>query len=406
MRPVLFTIPGINWDVPGYGLMLMLGLFVSIWWAARRAMKSGGSPDVVLNCGFIAIIAGVVGSRVMYVIHYWEQFKDRGGFLETAWAIVNVSRGGLEFYGGLILTGIAILAWLRFREKVSIRWYLDIIAPSAALGLAIGRLGCFLNGCCFGGTCDLPWAVRFPFGSNAALHQWKEQLPGGALREELLYTDPTTGVVLPLPREFLYASDEQLEAAAVAAEAARKEYQACKAKLAATSDPAVQQQLRAAKSKLEYKLRRAESKFPVVRANMKKYGVSAAELRAMAAAHRSLPVHPTQPYSTVTALLIALLLNAFYWRRTHDGQVICTLFLIEPVSRWALEIIRADNPIDMVGGLTVSQFLAVCMTMTGLIGLVVLRRMPPRSSRAKLWEPPEEAPREKRGKKKPAVAAR
>ena len=85
MKPVLFTIPGINWDVPSYGLMLMLGLFVSIWWAARRAMKSRANPDVILNCGFIAIFAGVVGCRAMYVFHYWDaQFANRGGFIETA----------------------------------------------------------------------------------------------------------------------------------------------------------------------------------------------------------------------------------------------------------------------------------------------------------------------------------
>jgi phosphatidylglycerol:prolipoprotein diacylglycerol transferase len=304
-------------------------------------MKSGANPDVILNCGFIAIIAGVVGSRAMYVIHYWnEQFANRGDFLQTAWAVINVSKGGLEFYGGLILTAIAVLVWLRVWEKVSIRWYLDIIAPSAALGLAIGRIGCFLNGCCFGSTCDLPWAVRFPFGSNAALHQWNEKLPGAGLPKELLYTHPP-GVVTPLPREFLYASDERIEA-------------------------------------------KVENQFPLVRANMEKYGLTVQQMRALAQSHPSLPVHPTQPYTTVTALLIALFLNALYWRRTRDGQVICTLFVIEPVSRWLLEIIRADNPHDTIADFTISQFLAVCMTALGLIGLLVLRRMPPRSPRAAL----------------------
>jgi phosphatidylglycerol:prolipoprotein diacylglycerol transferase len=406
MKPVLFTIPGIHWDVPGYGVMLMLGLFISIWWAARRAMKSRGNPDVILNCGFIAIFAGVVGCRVMYVIHYWdEQFANRGGLLETAWAVVNVSKGGLEFYGGFILTAIAVLVWLRFIEKVSLRWYLDIIAPSAALGLALGRVGCLLNGCCFGSTCDLPWAVRFPFGSNAALHQWTARLPGAALREELLVIYPG-GVVQPLPREFLQASDGEVEAAVAVEAAARQKLKACRAKLAAASDPVQQQQLRAARAELERKLAKATGEFPQVRANMKKYGLNARELRAMAESHRSLPVHPTQPYMTVTALLIALFLNTLYWRRTRDGQVICALFVIEPASRWLMEIIRADNPHDTIGDFTISQFLAVCMTLLGLVGLLVLRYMPPRSPRAKAWEPPAEDLREKGGKKRRAAAAR
>jgi len=403
MKPIIFTIPGINWDVPGYGLMLMLGLFVSIWWAARRAIKSSANPDVILNCGFIALIAGVVGCRVMYVIHYWDQYAGRG-FLGTAIAIIDVRKGGLEFYGGFLLTAVVMLAWLRWWEKVSLRWYLDIIAPSAALGLAIGRIGCFLNGCCFGSTCELPWAVRFPFGSNAAEHQWQGKLPGAELREELLFTfEP--GVARPLTREFLQASEQQIEAAVVAEAAARQELDACKAKLAAASDPVQQQQLRAAQAKLERKLGKAENKFRLARANMKKYGLSAGELRALADSYRTLPVHPTQPYSTVTALLIALLLNAVYWRRTRDGQVTCLLFMIEPVSRWLLEVIRADNPHDTIADFTISQFLALCMTLLGLIGLLVLRRVPPRSPRARTWEPPEEDSRRKAGKKRQTAAA-
>jgi phosphatidylglycerol:prolipoprotein diacylglycerol transferase len=401
MKPILFTVPGINWDVPGYGVMLMLGLFISIWWAARRAIRSRANPDVILNCGFIAIIAGVVGSRLMYVIHYWgEQFANRGGFLETAWAVINVSRGGLEFYGGLILTAVAVLLWLRFWEKVSIRWYLDIIAPSAVLGLAIGRIGCFLNGCCFGSTCDLPWAVRFPFGSNVCVHQWQRKLPGAALREELLYTYPS-GVVQPLPRELLYMSAERLAAMAEV----YRELAGPDLRLDTITDPAERARLRARLSELGCSARKDLNNCQSVFTNMARYGLSAAEMQALAGSYRSLPVHPTQLYSTITALLIALLLNALYWRRTRDGQVTCALFVIQPVARWMLEVIRADNPHDTIGDFTISQFLAVCMTLLGLIGLLVLRRLPPRSPRAKAWEPPELDPRNRAGAKKRAPGA-
>ena len=381
--------------------MLMLGFLLAIWWAARRADKSGASPDVILNCGFIALITGVLGCRVMYVVHYWDQFATRGGILETAWAIVDVTKGGLEFYGGFILTVIVVLAWLHWREKVSIRWYLDIIAPSAALGLAIGRIGCFLNGCCYGSVCDLPWAVRFPFGSSAALHQWSDRRPGATLPEELLYTH-APGLVTPLPRDFLYASDERIEAAEAAEAAVRRELQACESQLAAAGDPVMQRQLRAQQAKLTRKLAKLETRFRLVRTNMRKYGLSIGELRALAESHRSLPVHPTQPYSTIKALLVALLLNALYWRRTRDGQVICTLLLIEPVSRWMLEVIRADNPLDTLGMFTISQSLAVCITIAGLAGLLWLQRLPPRSPRARIWEPPVEPVRPKptRGKRK------
>lgn len=386
MRPVLFTIPGIDWDVPAYGLMLMIGLFVGIWWAARRALRSGGDPDVILNCGFIAIIGGVVGARAMYVIHYWDHFRSHDGLIPLIFAIVDVRKGGLEHYGGLILTIVAVVAWLRWKEKVSVRWYMDIIAPSAALGLAFGRVGCLLNGCCFGGTCDLPWAIRFPFGSNVCMHQWQERVPGGEIREELLYTDEASGVTVPLMRESFKASDERLDEIA----GIYRELPTLKNRIAAADDPTEKQRLQERLKELSRIGGKDLHRLSAACENMCKYGLTAGELRALARAYRTAPVHPTQPYSTITALLIALFLNALYWRRTRDGQVIFAMLLIEPMSRWLIEVVRADNPIDTVGVFTISQFLAVCMMLVGLIGLLELQEWSPRSSRAVLWEPPEE----------------
>ena len=89
--------------------------------------------------------------------------------------------------------------------------------------------------------------------------------------------------------------------------------------------------------------------------------------------------------------MIALLLDAIYWRRTRDGQVIFCLLLIEAISRYVLEIIRADNPVDSLGGtFTISQAIAVGMTMLGLAGLLLLRLLPRRSPRARVWTPPPE----------------
>ncbi len=124
---------------------------------------------------------------------------------------------------------------------------------------------------------------------------------------------------------------------------------------------------------------------------MSKYDLSAAQMRDLAAQHRSLPVHPTQIYSTITAGLIALLLNALYWRRSRDGQVILLLLTIEPVSRYVLEILRADNPVDSLGTFTISQALAIGMLIFGVGGLLILQKMAPRSRIAKIWVPEPEA---------------
>lgn len=390
MMPVVFRIPYLELDIPGFGLMLMLGFLISILWAARRAARSGANPDVVLNCGFVALLAGVVGARAMFVLHYWDQFASRGSAWNVFWAIVDVRMGGLEFYGGFLLSVVLVVAWIRWYEKVSLRWYLDIIAPSAALGLAFGRVGCLLNGCCYGTTCELPWAVRFPVGSPAAVEQWEKNVSGAALPEQLLYVAPA-GNARPVSRESLAASDGQIERARENEAKLRTALTDAQAAADKESDPSRKRTLERRAERARADLRAARAKFEDVRALSDKYATTPAALRALAHRYGSAPVHPTQVYSTITALLIALTLNALYWRRTRDGQVILTLLLIEPVSRWVIELIRADNPIDTLGAFTISQGLAMGMTLIGLFGLIALRALPPRSPRARVWVPEDEA---------------
>ena len=127
--------------------------------------------------------------------------------MQTFFRLIDVRKGGLEVYGGFITVVVAVLVYL-WAWRHSIRWYLDIVAPSAALGMAIGRIGCFLNGCCFGGVCDLPWAVRFPYGSPAQYEQWLDRDPGAGLPQELLVFSPKGvyadgAAVFPISRESL-----------------------------------------------------------------------------------------------------------------------------------------------------------------------------------------------------------
>lgn len=381
MQPIVFTIPFIDRDIPGYGLMLMLGFLISIYWAVRRADRSGANSDVILDVGFIALIGGIVGCRAMFVWHYSDQFFLGDGFMPTLWRIIDVSRGGMEYYGGFVLALILVLLYLRWK-RVSIRWYADIIAPSAALGLAIGRIGCFLNGCCYGGACDLPWAISFPSGSPPSVVHWERGTPGAALPQQLLFEMGDTGVMYPLMRESLAATADEVAAADAREADAEKAYRDLKEQGGAAAA-----QVEAAKRKYI----EAKRPFYDIRENMKRYEMTLAQIKALAAQHRSVPVHPTQLYSTLTALLIALSLNAIYWRRTRDGQVLCALLIVEPVTRYLIEIIRADNPLDSFGG-SISQSIAIVLTLAGVLGLLALRGMPARSPRAKLFVPEESEP--------------
>src|SRR5262245_47604335 len=211
MYPVVFTIPYLNWPVSGYGLMMMCAFLASIYWAYRRAERSGANPDVILNLGFVAIVSGVVGARSMYVIHNWDAFSNRSNVVAMILSIIVVRQGGLEYYGGFTCTVVCVLLWLKFVEKVSLRWYLDISAPSSALGLALGRIGCLFKSCCYGAVCTLPWALSFPYGSAASQDHFASRLNGAALPRELLVE--TSGTVHMIARESIAASDSDIEAA-------------------------------------------------------------------------------------------------------------------------------------------------------------------------------------------------
>jgi len=147
----------------GYGLMLVLGFVLGILLAQWRARRAGESPEFLTHCGVLSLIGGILGSRIAYVIEQWDtQFAH-----QSLWEVFNVTSGGLIYYGGVIMATAIVLAYLRIK-RLPVRRYLDILAPSLMVGLAFGRAGCLLNGCCYGGPCsaETPLAQRFPMFSK------------------------------------------------------------------------------------------------------------------------------------------------------------------------------------------------------------------------------------------------
>jgi len=161
MRQILLRLPLPGTDhvltLYGYGAMMCLGFLAAILVAARRARGLKQPPEIIYNAALAAFFGGVFGGRLFYVIQY------SGGYWHW-WDIVKIWEGGLTYYGGLIVGAVAVIAYLRFARAPVLYW-IDIIAPSLALGLAFGRVGCFLNGCCYGAPSDLPWAFAWPVGS-------------------------------------------------------------------------------------------------------------------------------------------------------------------------------------------------------------------------------------------------
>ena len=386
MHPELFRLPIVGLSVKSYGFCLMVGFLGAVWLAMRRAQRVKANPDVVLDMGFFLLVFGVLGARIFYVIHYWQtQFAYTSNkFL----AVIDITQGGLEFLGGFI-GGLLATVGYAWWKKVSLRLYLDILAPSLMWGLAFGRLGCYLNGCCFGGLCATvpsaepatPWAVRFPYGSPAHVRQWENRevtVPGELVLSvpALLQPSLVPAATLDLPVDKRELPNRQYQDAQDAYEQAKAE---------SPDSPRtaqLQQALKTAeirKKKNDLKLVSLDwaSRFPSRVAPERRTSVT--ELQDLASQFHSKPVHPAQLYAAVNALLLAGLLAAMFHRRKRHGMVMATLFVLYPITRIILELIRADNPHD-VAGLTISQSVSLGMIIVGVASLLILyKRMPLRS---------------------------
>jgi len=155
--PIAFKIGGLT--IHWYGVLVALGFLIGLWMASRRGLRNGIAPEKIMDIGPWLIVGTIVGARTLHVVSYWDT-----DFADKPWTeIFMVQKGGLVYYGGLIgasLAGIIYLLW----KKLPIWKFGDALAPSVALGYVLGRIGCLMNGCCYGRLCDLPWAIRFPAG--------------------------------------------------------------------------------------------------------------------------------------------------------------------------------------------------------------------------------------------------
>ena len=178
MQPILFELPGIGMRVTGFGLMFFLACSGALWLTAWRARREGIDSESVYELAIWIFCGGVVGARAVYVLQNPSEMKSLAD-------IFKVWQGGIVFYGcifgGLIGT---VIAW--WRQPFPFLKMADAVAPALAWGAGVGRLGCFLNGCCYGETCDSPWAVRFPAGSIP----WHDHVARGLISPEALASMP------------------------------------------------------------------------------------------------------------------------------------------------------------------------------------------------------------------------
>ncbi len=152
MYPVLFHIG--KFTVYSYGVFVALGFAAGIFWTYLNARREGINPGLILDLSFYLVLSALAGARLFYVlIEYREYVRD-------PLRIFKIWEGGLVFYGGLIMAGITG-SWYILHHHLPHWRVMDLFAPGIALGHAIGRIGCFCAGCCYGKVCHYSFGVVF-----------------------------------------------------------------------------------------------------------------------------------------------------------------------------------------------------------------------------------------------------
>ncbi len=160
MFPVIIRIGPLT--IHTYGLMIATAFLLGLWLALRQAAREGLPKEKITDLGFYALFSGIIGARVLFIATNWPHFSGHPVEMIKIW------EGGLVFYGGVIFALPTVL-WYAKKQGLKLWQTIDVWAPSIAVGHALGRLGCFCAGCCYGKPTDLPWAVTFSNPESLAI---------------------------------------------------------------------------------------------------------------------------------------------------------------------------------------------------------------------------------------------
>jgi phosphatidylglycerol:prolipoprotein diacylglycerol transferase len=170
MHPVIFTLPFIQFPIHSYGLMLAISFILGILLSSWLAKKNGLNPDVIADAGFWIIIAAIVGSRLYYVFLHFNEFSANLTTIFWPAKGEQCGIGGLVMFGGVIGAIVAATLWFKLK-KITFLPYADVLAPGLGLGIFLTRIGCFLNGCCYGAPTTGAFGITFPVMSPAGHYQ-------------------------------------------------------------------------------------------------------------------------------------------------------------------------------------------------------------------------------------------
>jgi phosphatidylglycerol:prolipoprotein diacylglycerol transferase len=330
MHPKILEIPFIHLTLGSFGPMMVIGFLAAVTLIRRLSRDITPDPQLITNAALYSLITGVVGARLFYVVHHFDQFQGQGAI-----SLFAVWKGGLELLGGVIPAIVVIFLYARY-HKLPVRQYFDILAIGLMLALVFGRIGCFLNGCCFGKPANLPWAVRFPYGSFA----YRSQVEPDTRRNR-----PQSYVELP-EDFFTYGY---------------------------SGNTAVR-----------------------ILQSYEKLTSGQKEMLRETDRQRSLAVHPTQLYESAGGAVLCVVLYLL-WRRvrnarqerqpqahrgdgpaagrilTRPGCIFSLMFVLYGILRFFIELLRDDNPFEF-DGLTISQIISIGLILTGAILMAIFQK--------------------------------
>lgn len=344
--------------IRGYGVFVVLGVFAGIALSVYRTRQIGMDPELIYGLALWLFVCAIIGARLFFIVQYWPSFV-RPTLLGSIGSMLKFTEGGLVIYGAL-LGGLVGLSLFSIRHSINTFELGDVIAPGMALGLAFGRIGCLMNGCCYGGVCEpSSLAVTFPrhpypeqvsavlnlysppYGDQLAqgrLHGFR--LSGGPDGEPVIaYVDPGSGAHAAGLRGGMQIAKINNSAVALLADA----------RGILGSAPELMHLLTTDGRSITW-----NSSLP----------------------SRSLPAHATQIYSSINALWMCLTVWFLYPFRRHHGEVILTLLVIYSLSRFTLEAIRTDEVGQWGTPFTISQLVSMLVLVVCVAILSYLQRQP------------------------------
>ena len=337
--------------IRGYGVLLLVAVASGVGLSLVRARQRGIDPELILSLATWLFVAGLIGARVFFVIEYWQDFlrpsSQNPQLIPSLLSMLNVTRGGLVVYGAMLAGAAALLVFVR-KHRLTVLAMTDLVAPGVVLGMGIGRLGCFMTGCCFGGVCSLPWAVEFPYKSPPYIQQVERgQLPVHGLTFE------GPGIASPVVRRVERESPAALAGLKsgdrithVGGKEVRRVDEAVALLLEPRPVPGTVLVLRTSTAAAPVRLTLTED--PRVR-------------------EHSLAVHPAQLYSAFDAILLCLFLLAYEPFQRRTGELTALVLTLHPISRFLLEIVRVDEGAVFGTSLSISQNISIAIFAGGLV---------------------------------------